>query len=288
MPSAPADSGVFSYEGRSLAYTSFGEGSRVTVLVHGLLFDQRMHGPLARTLAKRDNRVVTVDLLGHGTSDRPRDLTEYSMPIFAQQVLALMDHLEIDQAVIGGTSLGANVTLETAVAAPSRVRGMIVEMPVLDNALLACALAFTPLMVALTFGERAMRLVQSGAKLVPNERLPFLLDLGVAWLQQDPAPSAAVIQGLFFGRTAPPRSVRRTIEAPALVIGHRRDPVHPFSDSGALVEELPNAKLLEADSILEMRVAPRRLSDEMALFIDSCWKPREAAPKPGSRRRAAG
>ena len=76
----------------------------------------------------------------------------YSMPIFAREVVALLDHLEIDEAVIGGTSLGANTTLEVASLAPSRVRGMVIEMPVLDNALLACAIAFTPLLVALTFG----------------------------------------------------------------------------------------------------------------------------------------
>ena len=42
-------------------------------------------------------------------------------------------------------SLGANATLEATAGAPDRVRGMLIEMPVLDNALLGCALAFTPL-----------------------------------------------------------------------------------------------------------------------------------------------
>ena len=40
---------------------------------------------------------------------------------------------------------------------------------------------------------------------------------------------------------------------PTLVIGHRRDPIHPFSDSDMLVRELPNARLVEASSILELR-----------------------------------
>lgn len=288
MPSDPIESGTFVFAGRRLAYSVFGEGPRVTILLHGLLLDQRMHGRLARTLAKRGNRVVTLDLLGHGASERPAAMSEYSMPIFAQQVVALMDHLGLDQAVVAGTSLGANVALEAAVLAPERVRGMVVEMPVLDNALLGCALAFTPLMVALTFGAPVMRAVRTVARRVPNERLPFLADIGLGTIQQDPEPSAAVLQGLFFGRTAPPRAERETIEAPALVIGHRRDPVHPFSDSGALLEELPHARLIEADSIIEMRIAPRRLTDEIALFIDSCWKPRAAEPAPRKRRRAAG
>ncbi len=66
---------------------------------------------------------------------------------FGRQAIALLDHLEVDKAVVGGTSLGANAALEATAAAPERVRGLLVEMPVLDNALLGCALAFTPLLV---------------------------------------------------------------------------------------------------------------------------------------------
>jgi pimeloyl-ACP methyl ester carboxylesterase len=274
--------GTFEFDGRPLAYSVYGEGPRLTVLLHGLLFSRRMHGPLAADLARRGNRVVTLDLLGHGESDQPPDMWRYSMPQFAAQVVALLDHLEADQAVVGGTSLGANVTLEVAAAAPDRLRGMIVEMPVLDNALLACALAFTPLMAALTLGEPAVRVFSRAMRLVPHRRLPFLADIVCEVLQRDPAPSAAVVQGLFFGRTAPHRTQRRTFRAPALVIGHRRDPVHPFSDSGMLADELPDARLLEAGSILEMRVAPDRLTHEISAFVELCWRPRRAAP----RRRA--
>ena len=85
-----------------------------------------------------------------------------------------------------------------------------------------------------------------------------------------------MLQGIFAGRTAPHRSERRTFTAPSLVIGHHRDPVHPFSDAGLLAEELPNARLLEASSIVELRMAPERLTDEIAEFIDDCWRPRRA------------
>jgi pimeloyl-ACP methyl ester carboxylesterase len=165
---------------------------------------------------------------------------------------------------------------------------MVVEMPVLDNALLGCALAFTPLMFGLTFGEPAARLLATGARLVPRGPLPHLARIGLDWVSQDPRPSAAVMQGLFFGRVAPHRSERRGFKAPTLVIGHRRDPVHPFSDSGELADELPNARLLEASSILELRIAPERLTNEIADFIDDCWKPRSAVQPKGGRRKAAG
>jgi pimeloyl-ACP methyl ester carboxylesterase len=278
------ESGSFLHEGSRLAYRIYGEGPRVTVLVHGLLLNQRMHVPLARALAERGNRIVTLDLRGHGRSDRPPDMWRYGMGFFAEDVVAVLDHLGIDDAVVAGTSLGANATLEVASLAPERLRGMIIEMPVLDNALLACAVAFTPLMVALTIGEPVMKAVSRLTRLIPENRVPWAANVLLDTVRQDPAPSAAVLQGIFAGRTAPHRSERRTFATPALVIGHHRDPVHPFSDAGLLAEELPNARLLEANSILELRIAPDRLTDEIAAFIKECWRPRSAQRR---RRRAA-
>src|ERR671933_2687478 len=278
--------GRFEHAGQRLAYETYGDGPKLTVLLHGLLFSSRMHDELARALAERGHRVVTLDLLGHGASDRPTDMWRYSMTEFGREVVALLDHLDAEEAVVMGTSLGANATLEVASLAPERLRGMVVEMPVLDNALVGCALAFTPLMVALTFGEPLMRLLSFGARRVP--RLPWQLDIVLDTVRQDPRPGAAVLQGLFFGRTAPHRKERRTFQTPALVIGHRHDIVHPFSDAGMLVDELPNGRLLEANSILELRLAPERLTGEIADFIDECWRPPPAAPRPSrTKRRAA-
>ena len=111
------------------------------------------------------------------------------------------------------------------------------------------------------------------------------LDIVLDTVRQDPEPSAAVLQGLFFGRIAPHRSERRTFETPALVIGHQRDLVHPFSDAGMLAEELPNGRLLEASSILELRLAPERLTGEIAEFIDECWRPKPARAARGAAPR---
>jgi len=296
----------FRFQGQRIAYSEFGggpaavtpvggrgrtaksapAGARPVILVHGLLLSQRMHWPLAEDLAAFGNRVLTIDLLGHGESDRPRDMGRYSMTIFAEQVVGLMDHLQIEQAVVMGTSLGANAALEVALAHPERLRGMVIEMPVLDNALLWSALAFTPLLVALTFGERGMQVLATGARAVPRSILPDYGNVLLDVVRQDPGPGGAVLQGLFFGRVAPHRNERRTFQTPALVLGHRRDPVHPFSDAGQLVEELPNGRLLEADSLLELRFSPERLTAEIAAFLDEVWAPRGAGAKRGSRQRA--
>jgi pimeloyl-ACP methyl ester carboxylesterase len=292
----------FRFEGRRIAYTEYGGGpvavtaaggrgrtaksapasARPLIIVHGVLLSQEMNRPLARDLAARGNRVITVDLLGHGQSDRPRDMWRYSMGIFARQVIGLMDHLEIEEAVVMGTSLGANTALEIASVAPERLRGMVVEMPVLDNALLWSALFFTPQLVALTFGEPLMKLLAHGARAVPRWILPHYGNVMLDLIRQEPGPSGALLQGLFFGRIAPHRDERRTFEAPALVLGHHRDPIHPFSDAGMLAKELPNGRLLEADSLMELRMHPERLTGEIAGFLDDVWKPRrrQAADRP--------
>jgi pimeloyl-ACP methyl ester carboxylesterase len=275
---------TFEYEGHRLAYTSYGQGVNTTVLLPGLLLSQKMQTALARALAARGNRVVTLDPLGHGASDRPPEMWHYSMSEFARQTVALLDHLELDQAIVGGTSLGANITLEVASLAPERLRAMIVEMPVLDHAIPACGAAFTPMLFALTLGEPVMKLLAMGARAVPQGKLPFLLRLGLDWLAQDPGPSGAVLQGILFGRTAPEHTERLTFDMPALVIGHPRDPVHPFSDAGMLADELPHSRLIDASSILELRLQPERLTGEIASFIDECWAGARATASPRRRR----
>jgi len=291
---------AFQFEGHSIAFTEYGGGpaaltpaggrgrtakssradTRPLILVHGLLLSQEMHRPLAEALAARGNRVITIDLLGHGESDRPRDMWRYSMPIFGREVVALLDHLSLDEAVVGGTSLGANTTLEVASLAPTRVRGMVIEMPVLDNALLACAIGFTPLLIGLTFGEPVTRPLASMLRRVPR-LFGHYPNVFLDWVSQEPKPSAALLQGLFFGRTAPPREERKTFQAPALVLGHPRDAIHPFSDAKMLAEELSNGRLIEANSLFELRLRPQRLTNEIAAFLDECWMPQRA----GQRRR---
>jgi pimeloyl-ACP methyl ester carboxylesterase len=302
----------FKFEGQRLAFTEFGGGpaalnssgargrtarsapasTRPLILLHGLMLSQEMHRPLAESLAARGNRVITLDLLGHGKSDRPRDMWNYSMAIYGRQVVALMDHLEIERAVVMGTSLGANTALEVAATHPERLRGLVLEMPVLDNGLLGSALAFTPLLVALTFGEPLMKLLARATRLVPRRIVPHYGNVMLDTVRQEPGPGGALLQGLLFGRTAPPRSERQTFQTPVLVLGHQRDPVHPFSDAGMLAEEMVNSKLIEAHSLVELRMQPERLTKEIQAFLDEVWakKParaRKAAPAKAAPKRAA-
>jgi pimeloyl-ACP methyl ester carboxylesterase len=266
----------FDFNGHRISYDEYGAGERPLVLIHGLLMNRRMFDRLGAAMAERGNRVIALDLLGHGRSDRPADMSQYSMTFFARQVEALLDQLDLDDAVIGGTSLGANVTLELAYLEPKRVKAMMIEMPVLDNALLAAAVIFTPMMIGLRFGEPVLKLVAAGARRIPRSNP--LLDIGLDWIRQDPAPSEAVLEGLFLGSSAPHHQFRVQMEQPALVIGHHADPLHPFSDAGMLAEELPNVRLIEANSILEWRISPNRLDGELARFLDDVWEGKPVAP----------
>ena len=258
-----------------LEYTEYGSGDQWVVLLHGQLMPRRMHQPLARSLAAQGLHVVTVDLLGHGRSDRPSDPLVYSMTAFAEQVVALLNHLEAPEAVVGGTSLGANVSLEVADIAPERVRGLIVEMPVLDNAVEAGILAFAPLMFAARFLPWTVSGLRAVTRPIPRGVVPFWAGIVLDTLDQRPDSVAAVVHGLFFGRVAPSSKRRRALTAPAMVVGHPKDPIHPAADAAMLAEEMPNATFVRARSILEWRLWPERLNHAAAEFALECW----AAPR---------
>ncbi|HEX8779957.1 MAG TPA: alpha/beta hydrolase [Nocardioides sp.] len=264
-----------------LEYTEYGSGDQWVVLLHGLLMPRRMQQPLARALAGEGFHVVTLDLLGHGRSDQPADSMAYSMTAFAEQVVALLDHLGADQAVVGGTSLGANVALETAVLAPERVRGLLVEMPVLDNALVAGIVAFVPVMFTARFAAPVVNLARRLTRAVPRGVVPFWVGVGLDTVDHRADSLAAVLHGVIFGRIAPASRQRRGIQAPTLVVGHPVDPIHPFVDADMLARELPDVRFVRATSILEWRVQPERLNRAAAEFVREVWGP------PRARRRTS-
>ncbi|HET6793796.1 MAG TPA: alpha/beta fold hydrolase, partial [Acidimicrobiales bacterium] len=128
----PTDEHRFVHRGHHMRYESYGTGDRVLVYMHGLLLDSGINRGLARALAEQGFRVVLLDLLGHGGSDKPDHASEYRMDLYAAQLMALLDDLGVPAAAVGGVSLGANVSLAAAVRAPDRMIGMVLEMPVLE------------------------------------------------------------------------------------------------------------------------------------------------------------
>ncbi len=219
--------------------------------------------------------MITLDLLGHGHSDRPRDMWRYSMALYGHQVVALIDHLGIEEAVVMGTSLGANAALEVASSHPERLRGMVIEMPVLDNGLLGSALAFTPLLVALTFGEPVMKLIARATRAIPRR-------LAAALRQRDARPRGARNRA----RAA------RCSRACSSDVWHRhamsgeRSPLRRSCSATDATRSTPSRTpacsrrrcrtraCLEADSLVELRARPERLTGEIAGFLDEVWRAR--------------
>ena len=145
-------------------------------------------------------------------------------------------------------------------------------MPVLDNALRRGRRRLHPgACSGCSLGRPLFESLSRVTSAIP--RTHHLVDIGLDWVRQRPGPSLAVLEGLLLGETAPHREQRQQLTQPALIVGHPRDPIHPFSDSGMLAEEMPNARLVEAKSMLEWRISPQRLDDELSDFMEEAWLP---------------
>jgi pimeloyl-ACP methyl ester carboxylesterase len=262
--------GDFEHRGHRIHYESYGEGDSVIVYVHGLLLDARLNRGIAAALAERGNRVVLIDLLGHGLSDKPARASEHRMDLYVRQVVALLDELGVERAVVGGVSLGADVALLMAAHAPDRVRGLVIEMPVLEWATPFAALTFVPLLLLLRYGRGIAGALAALARSLPSTPFdPLNSFIGAVSLQ--PEQSEAVLHGILVGPVAPTYEERAAIKVPTLVLAHRRNFIHPLSDAANLAEQMPAARLVRARSPLELRLHPERLTREIVAFLDEVW-----------------
>jgi pimeloyl-ACP methyl ester carboxylesterase len=268
----PYEVGMFDSGGLQLYYEIHGHGPRVFVFMHGILMDSNMNRKLANDLAARGNRVVLLDLPGHGLSEKPRRASFHRMDTYAEHVVALLDNLGVDRAVVGGVSLGGNVSLLVAALAPERVQALVIEMPVLEWAIPAAAVTFVPMLFAVHF---ARPLVRRAAALL--RRLPRTgngpIDSIMNSLSNDPVEIAAVLHGVLAGPITPTVDQRAALEMPALVVGHEVDRLHPFHDAEQLARRLPNGELVQANSVLELRMRPQRLTEQIAAFLERAWLP---------------
>lgn len=261
------EQGTFKHEGYTLAYEIHGAGDgKPLLLLHGILLDSTINRDIARPMAAAGYRVILLDLLGHGRSDRA-EAAELRSDFFAEQVVACLDHLGVGQAVIGGVSLGAIVALQVAVTAPKRVKALLLEMPVMEESTPFAAVLLSPLVFATNYFAWAYRPFAKVLGRLPRPRTAVLEGVLNA-AAQDPEAIRSVLHGVLVGPVVPSRRLRRRIEAPTLVIGHAGDWLHNLEDSRALAEELPNGRLLTAKSILELRLKPDRLMPDILAFLD--------------------
>lgn len=285
VKSAPAEfvTSSFVHDGHRLVYDVYGSGPRVIVYLHGLLLDSDLNRGLASALAEAGNQVVLLDLLGHGRSDKPLHAAEYRIDSYAEQVIGLLDHLGVPSAVLGGMSLGANVSLFAASEYPDRVRSLVLEMPVLEWAVPSAAAVFVPLLLAAHYGRSVLTPVSSIIRRIPDSPFaPLNSLLHAAGLP--PRVMSAVLHGVLVGPVAPTQDERAAIAAPTLILAHRSDLIHPFEDASHLAELMSTARLEGTRSIVELRLFPQRLTARIAEFIEQTWA--DAAPKIGAPRAA--
>ncbi|MEV6773719.1 alpha/beta hydrolase [Nocardia sp. NPDC051030] len=261
----------YTVAGHRLAYDIRGTGDHTVVLVPGILMSRRMQWPLADELAAAGLRVVTLDPLGHGESDRPTEYSDYTMRSAAGHVVALLDELGLEKAVVLGTSAGSLITMALAGHAPARLHGIVLEGPVLDHSMPFGAACFAFLSTAWTVGRPLSRLVSRVAAHAPRG-FSVVPDLTLDWLAQDSDASLAGVQGLMLGGPKPGRDVLAELAPRTLVIGYRLfDPIHRGVDARELVDIAPDARLERAWTWLDLRYRPQRLVPRIADFVVECY-----------------
>lgn len=266
MNAISVQSGYFEWYGYRLAYEVWGSRGTPCLLMHGLLLDSLMNRDLARRFVGEGYQVVLMDFLGHGRSDKPTDPREYRIDFLADQALACLDHLGMERALVGGCSLGANATLHVADQAPERCLGLFVEMPVMEWSATFAGVLFLPILSVADYLGWMMRPFARTLRRLPRPDSEVAASVMNA-LSAEPEVVNAVLHGCLVGPVVPPSRIRRKLAMPALIVGHGRDPLHELRDARFLAEEMSDARLIEARSILELRTRPERLWEDIRPFL---------------------
>lgn len=248
-----------------LAHSLLGHG-RPFVWAHGLTSsraneDQR--GLFDWTPVTAGGRqVVRYDARGHGTTGGPAEPAAYEWPRLADDLLALMDHLGIERAPVGGASMGCATLLHAAVQAPQRFERLVLVIP--PTAWAGRAGQAEAYEASATYVEQAgkaawLELANATPKaaIFESEPSPFHADI-----PEDLLPS--VLRGAAASNLPDPEAVA-AVAMPALVLAWATDAGHPVSTAERLAELLPDAELHVAETIPEIRAWPGRV----AAFLDA-------------------
>jgi 3-oxoadipate enol-lactonase len=228
--------------GSILAYGDRGNGLPL-VLIHGYPLCRKMWRPQAEKLAKAGCRVITPDLRGFGESGS--SFGTVNMDVYADDTVALMDHLGIDKAVVGGMSMGGYVLLNLLERYPERVAATIFIATKAGGDDDAGKARRTALAEAchtqgiLPVTEVFRKILFAPATLKDN---PELVDEVVGWINANAPLGAAA--GLISMRDRKDYVDRLgSFSQPALVIGADQDQVIAVELLHAIAEGLPDAEL---------------------------------------------
>jgi len=239
---------IFEHDGIQFHYEDSGEGLPF-VFQHGLGADS-MH-PAGLYQPSEGIRLITLENRGHGMTVPLGDPHKFSFDVFADDVLALMDHLGIISFVAGGISMGAGIALNLSIRYPARIRALVLvrpawlEQPNPDNLRhFAVVSRFLRHQGGAERGLKAFRKSDEYTRL-QNESPQLVLMMEDAFLQ--PAAAERVIRYEKMPADAPNRDPKawERIAVPTLVLGCKEDEVHPYAYACRLAKAIPRAELVE-------------------------------------------
>ncbi|MGW7050304.1 alpha/beta fold hydrolase [Streptomyces sp. NPDC054887] len=223
--------------GITVRYTDEGDGPPL-VLVHGHPFDRTMWAPQITVFAPT-HRVIAPDLRGYGESEVVPGVTPLS--VFAEDIAALLDHLGVGRAVLGGLSMGGQIVMECYRLFPERVSGLV--------------LADTFPAAETEEGRRARdamadRLVAEGMAGYADEVLdrmvaPYNTEAaGQVHRMMTAAPPAGAAAALR-GRARRPdyRELLTRVAVPTLIVVGRDDSYTPVAEAQAMHAAIPGSAL---------------------------------------------
>ena len=122
-PGAP-ESRSADLDGLKVHYTNYGEGPMAVVFVHGWSCDETVWEKQGPALIAQNVRAITIDLPGHGQSDKPR--IDYTMHLYARAIDAVLRRAQVEKAVLVGHSNGTPAIRQFYRLFPSRVGALVI------------------------------------------------------------------------------------------------------------------------------------------------------------------
>lgn len=247
-------------DGTQIWYGTLGQGPAI-VLCDGLACDGFIWPYLIDELVS-DYTIVRWHYRGHGRSDnRPENLDSMTIPQLARDLKAVLDALEIDQAVLAGHSLGVQVILEYYALDPARVRGII---PICGNYKRPLDTLFNThyfrelLPYVRNLVDAAPERAQIFWKAVIPSKLSYLLTTAAAvntrlargrdflpYLDHVAKMNLPVFLALLASASEHDAEyILPTLEVPALVIASEKDEMTPLFRSEEMVEMIPDSRLV--------------------------------------------
>ena len=171
-------------------------------------------------------------------------------PFLADDLVALLDHLEIERAVIGGISLGSAVAVNMALRYPERVLGLVlsrpawIDRPLPENVQLYTTIAELLRELGAKEGLERFRRTASFRRWSANRRTAP----SRWWASSSSREPRNVLPGWHGSSSIPPALTGRcieTIKVPTLVLGNHQDPIHPWDLAETLAGLIPGAELCE-------------------------------------------